>query len=56
MRATLGAEPRARLDYVSVADPLSLRELEAPAGSALASLAVCVGQARLIDNVRLGRS
>jgi len=54
MRATLAVEPRARVDYVSVADPLTFHELAAPAGSALASLAVFIGKARLIDNVALG--
>jgi pantoate--beta-alanine ligase len=54
MRETLAAEPRARVDYVSVADPLTFRELAAPAGSALACLAVFIGRARLIDNVALG--
>jgi pantoate--beta-alanine ligase len=42
------------LEYVSVADPLTLAELEAPADSAVISLAARVGRARLIDNVLLG--
>ena len=53
MRAVLDAEPRARTDYVSVADPLTLRELSVAAGPALASLAVFIGRARLIDNLLL---
>ncbi len=53
MRAVLDAEPRARTDYVSVADPLTLRELSVATGPALASLAVFIGRARLIDNLRL---
>ncbi len=49
---TLGEEPLAQPDYVSVADPVTLKELDAvgPAG-ALISLAAQVGPARLIDNI-----
>jgi pantoate--beta-alanine ligase len=42
------------LEYVSVADPLTLAELDAPADTAVISLAARVGKARLIDNVLLG--
>lgn len=42
------------LEYVSVADPLTLAELDAPAAAAVISLAARVGRARLIDNVLLG--
>jgi pantoate--beta-alanine ligase len=42
------------LEYVSVADPLTLAELDAPADTAIISLAARVGKARLIDNVLLG--
>ena len=42
------------LEYVSVADPLSLAELDAPSDSVVISLAARVGGARLIDNVLLG--
>jgi pantoate--beta-alanine ligase len=42
------------LEYVSVADPLTLAELAAPADTAVISLAARVGRARLIDNVLLG--
>jgi pantoate--beta-alanine ligase len=53
MREVLAAEPRARVDYVSVADPVTFAELDRIEGPALLSLAVFVGPARLIDNVRL---
>lgn len=43
-----------RLEYVSVADPVTLRELEGSADRAVISLAARVGPARLIDNVLLG--
>ena len=50
----LASEPRARVDYVSAADPSSFAELtEAAAGPVLLSMAVHVGRARLIDNVLL---
>ncbi|HEX4743126.1 MAG TPA: pantoate--beta-alanine ligase [Candidatus Limnocylindria bacterium] len=42
------------LDYVSVADPATLRELEGAAPRAVISLACRVGRARLIDNVLVG--
>jgi pantoate--beta-alanine ligase len=54
MTRVLAAEPRARVDYVSCADPLTFRELEALDGPALLSMAVHVGRARLIDNQLLG--
>lgn len=54
MQTTLDAEPLARPDYVSVADPESLVEYTdaVPAGAgALLSLAVFLGATRLIDNI-----
>ena len=53
MRALLDAEPLARVDYVSVADPDTLEELDAVTPGGLASLAVYVGDTRLIDNIAL---
>ena len=46
-------EPLAQIDYVSVADAETLEELSAVDRPALASLAVCIGQTRLIDNITL---
>ena len=54
MRGVLGAEPLARVDYVSVADAESLQELARIEAGALASLAVRIGSTRLIDNALLG--
>jgi pantoate--beta-alanine ligase len=54
MRAVLETEPRAHVEYVSVADAGTLRELDRVAGPALASLAVRFGDVRLIDNEPLG--
>ena len=52
MSREIAVEPLARLDYVSVADPLTLQELDdsGNAEEALASLAVRIGKTRLIDN------
>ncbi len=52
MSSTLASEPLAREEYVSVADPETLAELELvdPQRGALLSMAVRVGQTRLIDN------
>jgi pantoate--beta-alanine ligase len=54
MRRVLDAEPLARTDYVSAADPETLAELEVARGQVLLSMAVFLGRARLIDNLRLG--
>jgi pantoate--beta-alanine ligase len=50
MRTILATEPLADVEYVSVADGLSLAELETVDRPALASLAVRFGSTRLIDN------
>jgi pantoate--beta-alanine ligase len=54
MFAVLRTEPMADPDYVSVADPDTLEELESVAGRALLSLAVGIEGVRLIDNERVG--
>lgn len=54
MLAELAAEPLAHVDYVSVAHPQTLQELEQIGDDgALLSLAVRIGTTRLIDNVVL---
>jgi pantoate--beta-alanine ligase len=53
MTDVLAAEPRARIDYVSVADATSLAELQRVTGPALALVAVWIGRARLTDNMPL---
>ena len=53
MRGMVQAEPLAELDYVSVADTAALEELGTVDRPAMASLAVRIGRARLIDNVPL---
>lgn len=47
-------EEPARIDYVSVADPVTLEELDEISGKALVSLAVKFYKTRLIDNIVLG--
>jgi len=53
MRAVLVVEPLARPDYVSAADPFTLAELGDASRGVLLSMAVRIGRARLIDNIRL---
>ncbi|MPZ22456.1 MAG: pantoate--beta-alanine ligase [Dehalococcoidia bacterium] len=49
----LRSEPLVFVEYVSVADSASLRELEAAEGPLLLSLAARIGSTRLIDNILL---
>jgi pantoate--beta-alanine ligase len=53
LRQTIEAEPRARADYVSVADPETFLERERAEAPSLLLLAVFIGRARLIDNLLL---
>jgi pantoate--beta-alanine ligase len=53
MLAVLAPELAATPDYVSVADPDTLAELDVVAGRALLSLAVRIDEVRLIDNERV---
>lgn len=54
MAEIIDAEPLARRQYVSVADPVTLQEMEGPVAHALLSMAVTIGRTRLIDNLVLG--
>jgi len=53
MQGVLDAEPLARPDYVSAADPVTLQELGDGSSGVLLSMAVRIGRARLIDNMLL---
>jgi pantoate--beta-alanine ligase len=53
MAARIASEPLARLDYVSAADPATLKELNEIRSGVLLSTAVFFGNTRLIDNLRL---
>ena len=54
IRRVLDAEPLARSEYVSAADPRTLEELGLAGRDVLLSMAVRIGKARLIDNLLLG--
>lgn len=54
VRDIVSSEPRATLDYVSLADDVTLEEIEGRVGGpALISLAAKFGATRLIDNIEL---
>jgi pantoate--beta-alanine ligase len=53
MAARIASEPLARLDYVSAADPATLKELNEIRSGVLLSTAVFFRNTRLIDNLRL---
>lgn len=53
MLEVLEAEPLARVQYVSFADPFSLAEIDQIENTALVSMAVSIGRTRLIDNMIL---
>lgn len=54
MQTIIASEPLAQLDYVSVADPLTLQELATIKAEVLLSLAVFFDKIRLIDNILIG--
>jgi pantoate--beta-alanine ligase len=51
---TLHADPLARVQYVSCTDPVTLQEQKDEVASSLLSMAVYIGNTRLIDNCLLG--
>lgn len=53
MTDVLAREPKARVDYISVADASTLVELQRITGPALALIAAWIGRARLTDNMPL---
>lgn len=53
MTDVLSREPKARIDYVSVADATTLVELQRISGPALALVAAWIGRARLTDSMPL---
>ena len=56
IRTRIADEMRIAIDYVSVADPVTLRELDRIENGALVCLAARLGATRLIDNVLLGEA
>lgn len=55
-RSTVEEAAEARVEYVSVADPVTLDEIDGPTDDAVVSCAVWFGEVRLIDNVVHGGS
>ena len=53
MTALIQNEPRATIDYVTIAEPETLEDMEVVKAPALVPLAVRIGKTRLIDNVVL---
>jgi pantoate--beta-alanine ligase len=53
MQELIQAEPTAQLDYISIANPETLDELDLIQGHVLVSLAVGIGKTHLIDNIVL---
>ena len=53
LRDCIAKELLARIDYVAVCDPDTLREVEQLSGTVLVALAVYIGKTRLIDNAIL---
>jgi pantoate--beta-alanine ligase len=56
MDGLFAQEPAARVQYISLADPKTLLELEKITAQALVSMAVYFGKTRLIDNTILGKA
>ena len=54
MASLIEHEPFANIDYISIADPETLEEVDVIDRPALVSLAVRIGETRLIDNTILG--
>ena len=54
IKLLVSREPLAKVDYISIADPETLQELEIMQSPTLLSLAIRVGDTRLIDNLTLG--
>lgn len=54
LESLMRREPLARIEYISIAEPETLQELETIQGPALISLAIRIGETRLIDNVTVG--
>jgi pantoate--beta-alanine ligase len=54
MLEVLQGEPLAEVQYVSVADPLTLKEIHGELSHALLSMAIYIGKTRLIDNHIVG--
>jgi len=57
MERIIQREPRAKIDYIEIVDPLTLKEVKRirPGKKVLVALAVWIGKTRLIDNMLVKR-
>lgn len=55
MDGIFAAEPSAKVQYISIADTVTLQEIDRVESQALVSMAVYMGKTRLIDNTVLGK-
>ena len=53
MRRIIKSAPSAKIDYISIVDPQTLRDLKTIKGKILIAVAVKIGKTRLINNVSL---
>jgi pantoate--beta-alanine ligase len=53
MRMIIKGAPSAKIDYISIVDPQTLRDLKTIKGKILIAVAIKIGKTRLIDNVSL---
>lgn len=53
MRSLIGSEPVVRIDYITIANPITLEETKIIKGKLLIAIAAHVGTTRLIDNIQL---
>lgn len=51
MEVIISSEGSAKIEYISIADPGNLEDIEMIAGDVLVAIAVWIGKTRLIDNV-----
>ncbi|MDR1123757.1 MAG: pantoate--beta-alanine ligase [Elusimicrobiota bacterium] len=54
VRATINKEPLAKIDYVKIVDPQTMRPVRQINGAVLCAAAVFIGKTRLIDNFIFG--
>lgn len=55
MRQMIDAKPSARIEYIKIVHPETLKEIKKIEGDVLIALAVRIGKARLIDNISVGK-
>jgi pantoate--beta-alanine ligase len=51
IRTLIEEKKTARIDYVAIVDPLTLKDIKRISGTVLIALAVWAGKTRLIDNM-----